>query len=403
MIHPKLATAAVAVVCLLLTGPAAGEDMFLKAKKVTAVGLVDITGGDVAAAREAAIKQAIRNAIEEVMGFMVESTFTAEQKEVVKDGKSKFSSSVEDRILTKSAGFVDSHKVISAKQKGKTFRAVVEVVVKASSLQQELNQLEQVMATAGYPKIVLLIAESYTDKAGSREWIDKTSTGAVLEDALLKKKLELLADEKAAALRKDLGNFAALVGDDAKVAALANEIGADVAVVGVSDTRFSGFNEMGANMYYLTARVSLRAVRGSTGKVLASFEVEGKGAGVNETQARQVAVKKAAPAAADKLLASLIQAWKAEAERGNRFVLVVNKVRHYRKVAQPFIKAVSELAGVVEVKELGFEKMRLELEVRYQGNAEALLEVIFDQVAVKKPFEDLDKTSSSGERLELTL
>ncbi len=394
---------AVAVAVALVATPAGAEEMFLESKTVTAMGLVDIAGGNVAAAREAAIKQAIRNAIEEVLGFVVESTFTAEQKEVVKNGTSTFSSTVEDRILTKSAGFVESHKVISAKRRGKTFRAVVEVVVRADSLKSELAEVEKILAAAGYPKIILLIAESYTDRAGRKQWIQKTSTGAVLEAALLANKLELLAKEKGEALRQDAGAFADLVANDAKVAALAAELGADVAVVGVSDTRYSGFNEMGANMYYLSARVSLRAVRGSSGKILASLEVEGKGTGVNETQARQMAVKKAAPKAADQLLTSLLRTWGAELERGNHFVLVFDRVNHYRKVARPLLKALAGLPGVEGVEEVGYGKKRLEVELRFAGSSKQLLDLLFDQIASQKPFNDLDKTAERGERIELTL
>ena len=62
------------------------------------------------------------------------------------------------------------------------FRAVVEVVVRADSLKSELAQVETILAAAGYPKIILLIAESYTDRAGRKQWIQKTSTGAVLGD-----------------------------------------------------------------------------------------------------------------------------------------------------------------------------------------------------------------------------
>ena len=76
-----VAAGCAAAMASFTAGPeAAGEEMFLKAKKVTAVGLADIEGGNLAAAKDLAVKQAIRKAIEEVIGFFVESTFTAEEK-----------------------------------------------------------------------------------------------------------------------------------------------------------------------------------------------------------------------------------------------------------------------------------------------------------------------------------
>src|SRR4051812_40321214 len=77
------------------------------AKTVTVTGVAKIEG-DVAAARDLAIRNGQRVAIEEVLGSYIETHFTAEQRETAKDDASHFSSDVRDKIYAKSVGFIDS-------------------------------------------------------------------------------------------------------------------------------------------------------------------------------------------------------------------------------------------------------------------------------------------------------
>jgi hypothetical protein len=370
---------------------------------VVTTGMADITGDNVAAAREVAIKTAQRQAVEQVLGALIKSSFSAEQKEVVEQNQSAFSAKVEERIYTKSAGYIEAHKIVSERRQGQTYQVTIEARVRARSLEQELAALDSVLKAAGYPKIMLLVAESYTDEKGTKRWIQKPTSAALIEGALVKKHVEMMASDEAQTLRGNQSAWAALIGNDAKVATLAAQAGADVAIVGTAAATYSGFNELGNNMHYLSALINLRAVRGASGKVLASLEVQGKGVGVSAEQARADAVKRAVPKVADELLESLVGVWKKEAEQGSSYVLVIAKVKHYRRVARPLLKTLKSIPGVTNLKERAYQKRSLEVELKFKGSKDDLLDQIYEVVAAQRKFKNIDRTGGQGNTIVLSL
>ncbi len=385
--------------------PAQAEEMFLKAKEVTVTGVADLkAAGSEAAARDLAIRNAQRNAIEEVIGALIESSFSAEQKESLKANKTTFESKVEERVHSKSTGFIERQTVVSEKKDGGTYTVTLKAVVKQASLAEELAQLKGIFAAANYPKVMLLLSERYTDKAGKQQWIDRPSIVPVIENELLARGFELVAKDQAEKLRVEgMQVYAELVGSAEKSAEIASKYGAEVVVIGSAEVKFSAFNELNDNLHYLSAVVNLQAVSASTAKVLASFEAAGKGAGVNEDLARLGAIKKTGPEVVGNLVERLVTAWREEAKGGKRFRVVLLKVGNYGKVARPFIKEMEKLPQVEAVKELNFGGKRLELEVIYNGQKDDLLDGIFEQIASQKKFKKLDKVMDRGDAIELTL
>lgn len=381
------------------------RDMFLKSQEVIVEGVSDLqTEGNEAKARDAAIRNAQKNAIEQVLGSLIESSFTAEQKEQLKNGKSKFESFVQDNVHTKSQGYIEEQKLLKEKKDGRTYRVTMKIVVKAASLNQELAALQDLFKKAGYPKLMFVLNERYTNKNKRATWMDRPSALPVIENQLLELNFELVAKDQADKLRaQGLEVYNEVVGTPEKAAEIASEFGADVIITGTSEVTYTSYNDFGSNMYFVSAAINLQAIHASTAKILASFEAQGRGTGANEEQARILAVKQAGPKVTENLVTRLVQAWKHEVDAGKPFRIVVLRVRNYARMARPFIKAMKALPNVESVKELNFGGRRLELEVLYQGDKDNLLDDIFDRVANKKPFRRLNKKMDRGNTIEFSL
>ena len=82
-------------------------------KKVTVEGWADIQGGDIATARELAITRARQRAIEQVAGVHIQTMISDTALAKIKDGKETFEQQVNQRIYSKSVGFVVGHTIIS--------------------------------------------------------------------------------------------------------------------------------------------------------------------------------------------------------------------------------------------------------------------------------------------------
>ena len=395
----------VAVAAVAFAGTAHAEEMFLKSKEVTVEGTGSIKdAGSEAAARDVAIKNAQRAAVEQVIGAMIESNFSSEMKETVKGKKNEFEAKVSDRVYSKSKGFIESQKIVKEKKDGDTIRISLLATVKAASLDEELIKLQELFRLARYPKIMVVIGERYTNKDGKKTWIDSPAAIPAIEEALLQRTFELMAKDQAEKLRKDsLDAFGDMLGDDKRVAEIASKYGADVAIAGSSEVKYSAYNEMGNKMHYVSSLITLRAVNVSTAKILASFDAVGKGFGANEDLARVRAIKDSAPELIDKLLTGIVRSWKKEADAGNRFHITIVKVKNYKKVARPLMKAMKKLNNVESVKEINYGGKRLEVEVIYKGTKEELLDGMLDDIGGQKKFRKIDKVMDKGDSFEFTL
>ena len=118
-----------ALALLLLPSVAFAGDLFLKSKTIDVVGVAPISKNNLALARQQAVADAQRNAVEQVLGTAIESTFSATQRETLKGKHSQFVSDVSARVKTKTTGFIDGYTVVSEKRVKDTLRVRLKVKV----------------------------------------------------------------------------------------------------------------------------------------------------------------------------------------------------------------------------------------------------------------------------------
>lgn len=352
----------------------AGPGVDLGSKKVIVVGTAPVTGDDTASAREAALRQAQKTAIEQVLGTYIESSFTAEQRETTKNDQASFDSSVQDRILTRSEGFIAGQKVLAEKRDGAIYKVTLEVVVRAQSLADEARKIELVLASAGFPKLRVVLPERYANQQGQERDVTPPAARSAIEGALLARRMTLA------------------------------EANADVEVSGTASATFTGYNELNDKMYYVAAQVALRAVRTTTGKVLASPAGAGKGIGATEAQAIAAALKDAGGKAGKALVQELLTAWQAEAERAMTCVVRIKRLKSRDKDGAELVELVRALPSVAAVRELATTDKQLDLEVTHRGAREALSKDLVAKLrAVKRWRGAATSATDSAELIELHL
>jgi len=394
----------VVVACASLLGAAS-----FTSKKIAAEGFANIEQGDLAKARAEAIKNAQRNAIEQVVGAYVQSEFSADERALANDKGSSFSLSVRDKIVTRSEGFIERQRVLGEKRDGDLYRVQLEVEVRTASLADELKSMGSLLQKVGYPKITVLAAERYTPKSGTATLIASPTLQPVLEEALMRYGIDVVGKQKASALQANAaGLFAELEAMEqgrapqGRTEELERE-GAEVLITARAEDKFTGFNEFNDNNYYVSSQVVLRAIDTASGSVLASAEKNGKGIGANEDQARIKAVKAVSGELTEKLIQQLVQAWQQRVERGQTFHLVFAKVTNYAKIARRLIAALEACGKFELVKEASFDDAVLEVEVRFKGDEKALLGVLFDELAQQPAWRKLSRKRVEGSRIFLSL
>ena len=93
-----------AVIALLFVGFSASAKEKIVEGVVQGVGEAQIEDGKKVFAKEVAIKKALKNCIEQVVGISITTEFTSNMKETVKDNNNYFEAKVQENLTQKAEG-----------------------------------------------------------------------------------------------------------------------------------------------------------------------------------------------------------------------------------------------------------------------------------------------------------
>ena len=148
--------AAAAAIIFLVSGVANAED----AVKVEAVGQAAIYGKDVAQARDKAIDDARRKAVEQAIGSMVSSETVTENFQLISD-----------KILSKSSGYVRRYKILSegSSEEG-LYQVSIEAMVQKGVLNSDLQGVLAILKAKKMPRVLVMITEQNIGGAPASWW-----------------------------------------------------------------------------------------------------------------------------------------------------------------------------------------------------------------------------------------
>ena len=282
-----------AVVLLLLISVAFAQEG--PAVTVTVRGEATILNGDVPAAREEALADAKRNAIEEVMGVKITSE-TAIQDFMLAD----------DTILTMISGYVKNSKILSENQEKEFLILEVECdVVK------ELSPEEAQKLMRNFSCVVGFFTEADGEQVYDDRLVNRLISRLVKADFDVRDASQLFAlqgfekDVIAAAIRQDM-SAARRIG----FTLLSNIVIVGYAKLDLVEKKevpgFAGSTEV----YVYDCWVDIRAIEAESGQIIAQYapEIEGmQGVGSTTRKAADDALKKAEKAFSKDLMTQLIE------------------------------------------------------------------------------------------------
>jgi hypothetical protein len=129
--------------CLVL----AGGDLFAQTR-IEAQGAATIHNNMVDVARDKAIDNAQREAVEKAVGVMV-SSFTEVENYQVKM----------DQILSESHGFINTYKVLDERREGNQYRVTIEADVSVNRLKDKLEAVNLILSRKSRPRLMVLIGQ----------------------------------------------------------------------------------------------------------------------------------------------------------------------------------------------------------------------------------------------------
>lgn len=321
-------------------------------------GYASIVAGRKDQAREAALQNALRRAVEQVVGVAIES------RTVVKDAEL-----LNDKIFSKCRGFIKTYRILGEKIDTDAYRITVFAAVSQHKLEQGLDDAGLLIRKMGKPRIAAVVLEKNTE--------GPLAAGGIVETYLLSslgKRGYALIDRQAMMAVEHIGATGPSDQTDAVVRAAAAG-GAEVVVIGRAEAGAAPALS-GTNLRPVQVSATCRAVEVDTGELLATATCIQKALNVNQATAGTEALQKAAVELTESLHRQIMQAWNKRLTGLRTLRITVSGIPHADiPRLQELLK--EQVARVEEVHDRGYRDQQLRLDLEVSGG----LKDVADEVA----------------------
>ena len=334
-------------------------------KEVTATGMGSITGGDVAHAKDDAVEDALRNAIEQTLGTMIQAETLAQNFTVV-----------EDNIYSKTQGYIQRYDIIKQGKSGdQMYEVTVRALVKVSQLKDDLDAISTLMRRKKMPRLMVMIDEKNVgETATASHYLEADLNTA--ESELMNKFMEKgFRFVDAAVVKQNLSRekeAAILEGDVRQAAAVGRRSGAEVVLVGKALAKATEIEAFGARIRSQQSTVTVRAIRTDTGDIIATGTEQGKFTHIDDVTGGTKAIQKACDALADALMSKILDRWSTDVNTGGTLTLRVNGVDDYGQLNQFKSSLKYYVRGITNVTQRDFSNGFATLELEMKGNSDDL-------------------------------
>jgi len=336
-------------------------------KSVGAEGVAAILQGNLAVARDAAIEDALRKAVEQAVGIFLDSETLVENFQLVND-----------RILTQSRGYIRGYRILQESRDENTLRVMVEASVAAGRLQDDLAALRALMVRKHRPRVMVLIDEVSLGEYGQiGPWSDLSQVEAILTQKMREKGFHFVDQ---AAVRRNISRDRALLlieGNMEGARAIASEHRAELLILGKATARPTPVKDLRpldrSGMRSCQAQLSARAFRPDTGETLASVAESAAAVHIDEMVAASEALRKAAEKVAAALIEQITEKWGQET-KGTAVIELVISGLAFRDLS--LLKEVlgREVKGVKGVHQRSYQSQVARIDVDYAGDPQILAE-----------------------------
>lgn len=354
---------------------------------IRAEGVAAIVGGNAVSARAKAIDDALRKAVEQAVGTIISSGTMTRNYTLV-----------HDKILAKTAGFIERYTIVSEDREGDLYRVTIQAEVGRTNLMDDLSALGLLHALKEKPKVMVIIDE----KMGLMYGAEAAERVGLAESAIMEKLINAgfnVVDPSTvrANISRDR-ELRMLEGDARASAAEGLKYEAQVVITGKAFSKNAG-NVRGSGMLSIQATIQARVIRTDTAKVIASRNASAAQVHIDELRGGALAIKEASETLADDLIADITKQWSGEVYGSSQEITVmISGLKSYNHLAA--IKRVleNEIQGVKAVNQRSFTGGVAELSLDYGGKSEHVAEELANR---KFPGFRLDPTNVTPNRVDL--
>jgi hypothetical protein len=325
-------------------------------KVIVALGMA---GGKAVRARDEAINNALRNAVEQGAGTYISSETTVEQMTLV-----------EDRIYSESRGYIKSYAVLQEGMREGIYHVKISAIVKMEKLAEDLESIGLLIRKKRNPRVMVVV---YSEAVNSPYWrvVQEGNRNAEnqIESGLMAKGFQLV-DAGQVSRKKELETLL-LQGDPLRASKMAKDFGAEILVEGNVRREFVHEKELfGRNMRFFSNEIRLKALETDTAKVIFSGYRTRPQSGPQALQPLEEATSELV----DEMIKGILEQWRKDVFQAGSYQLNLTGAS-FQDISM-FKEGLQQIRGLGDVQLRSFQSGIALLEVKYQGPLEELVEKI---------------------------
>jgi len=333
-------------------------------QEITTKGIASVLGGDKGLARDQAIDDALRKAVEEGLGTIVQSSTLVENYQVVSDN-----------ILTWSEGYVKNYRVITeGMTDATTYEVTIQAQLQISALKNDWESLQNIINQMRNPRILIIMDEQNIGQSYDKYYflsVDMTIAEGTLINKFLESGFEVI---DASTMRENIKReqaAAALAGNNAEAANLAKALGAEVIVTGKAVAKVATGINLGG-MKSCQANVTARVVKADIASIIATSTQHAAFPHIDEVTGGTTAIQKATNKLADELITKIAAKWRDEFYKATSLKIIVKGLDSFTQLNDFKTTVKYYIRGIKDIYQRSFNAGIAELDVKITGNTEQL-------------------------------
>jgi hypothetical protein len=267
-------------------------------REILAEGKAAIIGGDKGIARDHALTDAQRKAVEQGVGTLLKSETEVKNFQLVWD-----------KISTKSTGYVSSYRVIDEQSTSDLYTVTIKAVVKLADLESDVQGILNLVEAQGRPRLMILVRDT---KEGSDELSDPQMASdleTMVIDKFVGKGFPVVDAEMVK--RNTTNDQIKLImsGDNKTASLLGMKLGAEIVLAGKATASTAQKSDPYTNTMreVYGTKINARAINAATAEILTAALIN-KQLPFSEDQSRSGAAEDLS----DKMISDILKKWQVQ-------------------------------------------------------------------------------------------
>lgn len=308
--------------------------------------------------KDAALNRALRNAIEQAVGTIIDSETLVRNFQLL-----------DDRIYSEVKGYITNYEIISDNEgEGDIYRITVRANVALGALTKDVKALGIIREKMNYPRIMVLIDEYIDGIVQPRQIV-----ALQIEKIFLSNKFSIVSKDQLEKIK--LRDVTQAFNNPDKAAALGRRYGAEVVIVGrATSDLIESSRPYGVNVFAYEARAETKAVKTDNAEVLALDSAIQSARGSGRVPTANKALKELSIDTSESLLKKITEAWRSQVYNEINIQLICENATIQK--AASLKRSLGTVRDIRGVNERALVSGILQLDIRYFGSVDQLVGIL---------------------------